>query len=197
MREVELWEDSQRQSRRISGREMLETGVAVKSVVDTSLEYSPLRLSADGENLEETVRAKCLYWDENDMLRCVSKDFSIICPAEIQGNMTMEGASVLRGDMITNIMPEGIEIRFPMDCILHLSRCTRYLCVDGVEIVENDGKRDRVPSVVLRKMGDNESLWSVAKQYRTTCSAIMEVNEITDERHIPTDKMLLIPRARA
>ena len=54
----------------------------------------------------------------------------------------------------------------------------------------------RCPSVVLRKIGQSEKLWSIAKQYRTTCQAILEANEIDEERRLPEDRMLLIPRHR-
>ena len=53
-----------------------------------------------------------------------------------------------------------------------------------------------MPSLILRKIGREETLWAVAKQYRTTCRAILDVNEIADEEHIPLDRLLLIPRAR-
>ena len=45
-------------------------------------------------------------------------------------------------------------------------------------------------------MSPEESLWSVAKQYRTTCRAILEVNDVAEEGQLPTDRLLLIPRAR-
>jgi len=197
MKEVELREDSQRQNRRVSGREILETGVAVKSILDTSLDCGAAKFTPDGENLELTLRAKCLHWDENDMLRCINKDFTITCPAEIPAGMALESAATLRGDIISNILPEGIELRFPVDCILHLYRCGRHLCVSGVETVDEEGTGERRPSVVLRKLSGDEPLWAIAKQYRTTCRAIMEVNDISDERQIPTDRLLLIPSARA
>lgn len=197
MKEIELQEDSQRQNRRISGRETLETGVAVKSIVDTALDCGTPRLTSDGMQLEIPLRAKCLYWDENDMLRSVNKEFSLSCPAETEEGMSLDAAAASRGDVMTSILPEGVELRFPVECALQFCRRSHYLCVSGGETMEEERESDRRPSVVLRKFAKNEILWSVAKQYRTTCRAIMEVNDISDERQIPTDRLLLIPRARA
>ena len=64
-------------------------------------------------------------------------------------------------------------------------------------LAEEEGERPgEMPSLILRKIGREETLWAVAKQYRTTCRAILDVNEIADEEHIPLDRLLLIPRAR-
>lgn len=53
-----------------------------------------------------------------------------------------------------------------------------------------------MPSLILRKMGEGESLWAIAKQYRATREGILSVNELADESQITPDKLLLIPRAR-
>ena len=49
---------------------------------------------------------------------------------------------------------------------------------------------------MLRKLGSEATLWSVAKQYRTTSAAILAVNALEEGAAVPTDRMLLIPKAR-
>ena len=61
---------------------------------------------------------------------------------------------------------------------------------------EEEESHETGPSLILRKVGPEESLWSVAKQYRTTCRSILEVNEIGEESQLPHDRLLLIPRAK-
>lgn len=197
MEEVALQETHQRQSRRINGRELLETGVAVKSVVDTSLSCGLFQRKTGSDHLEVPVMARCLYMDENDMLHSVERSFQLPCPAEIGEDCCLSGWSDCRGEVMASILPEGIELRFPVDCTIESWRTGRYLCVAGVEEEEEGASREAEPSLVLRKFDGQESLWSVAKQYRTTCRAILEVNEIESEQQIPMDRLLLIPRARA
>ena len=50
--------------------------------------------------------------------------------------------------------------------------------------------------MILRKMGEKERLWDVAKQYRATREGILSVNELADESQMTPDRLLLIPRAR-
>ena len=93
-------------------------------------------------------------------------------------------------------MPEGIELRFPLDCTLSASNRRRYLCVSGGETDEEEQNKEVMPSLILRKLSPEETLWSVAKQYRTTRKGILEVNELNEESQIPYDRLLLIPRTR-
>ena len=52
----------------------------------------------------------------------------------------------------------------------------------------------RRPSLVMRRLAADETLWDAAKQYRTDEELIRAVNQLT-EGEVP-DKMLLIPRMR-
>lgn len=196
--EIQLREDDQRHTRRQNVRELLETGIAVRAVVDTEIGCGSVQFSGDGEEMEIPVWTRCLYLDENDMLHSVRKEFSAKCATESPAGCGVEGRAACRGDVMATILPDGVELRFPLECTVESSRLSSYACVSGGETAEEEQSTDRnPPSLILRKVGREETLWSVAKQYRTTCKAILEVNEIPDERQIPTDRLLLIPRARA
>lgn len=192
--EVELAEDSQRHVRRSNARELLETGVAVRAVVDTAVGCGQPR--QDGEDLVVPVWTRCLYLDENDTLRSVRREFTVSCPSELPEGCSVDSAAARPGDVMANILPDGIELRFPVECTLDVSRRVRHVCVSGGQCDEEVSEVTAAPSLILRKMGRGETLWSVAKQYRTTCRAILEVNEISDESQIPMDRLLLIPRAK-
>ena len=193
--ELSLSEDSQQSVRRQNVRELLETGVAVKSVIDTEIACGAASLN--GGEWKFPVWARCLYLSENDMLGSVHREFSVSLPAEAVGeDLECSAEASCRGDVIANIMPEGIELRFPVECAISTAVRRRYLCVSGGEMSEESQEKEPVPSLILRKMGPGETLWSVAKQYRATREGILSVNELTDEGQITPDKLLLIPRAR-
>lgn len=194
--ELALREDSQRQSRRINGRELLETGTAVKAVVDTEIRCGWAQLGGGGETLEIPLWGRCLYMDENDALHSVSKAFTVTAPAEQPAGVQIAAQAACHGDVIASILPDGIELRFPVELTLDVCRPSRHVCVCGGEIQEEPADAPAIPSLTLRKVGAGETLWSVAKQYRTTCRAIMAVNDLSDEHQVPTDRLLLIPKAR-
>lgn len=196
--EIELCEDSQRHIRRQNMRELLETGTPVKAVIDTEVCCCGVQWTGDGgeRTLEIPVWARCLYLDENDSLRSARRDFTITCPAELPPGCQATAEACCRGDVMASIMPDGVELRCALECAIDASRRGRYVCVSGGETEEEGERPGEMPSLILRKIGREETLWAVAKQYRTTCRAILDVNEIADEEHIPLDRLLLIPRAR-
>lgn len=191
---LRLTEDAQRVVRRQNVRELLETGVGVKSVVDASVVCGAAQVG--GSALEIPVSARCLYLDENDALRSVTREFTASCPAELPEGFQAEGEAVCRGEMMTSVLPEGIELRFPLECTLELCRRTERLCVSAGERRERPEDQEPQPSLILRKFSGDETLWAVAKQYRTTAQAILSVNGAESEAQLPRDRLLLVPRAR-
>ena len=120
---------------------------------------------------------------------------SLPAEAEEEG-LECAAQSACHGDVTANIMPEGIELRFPIECAVSTAKRRRYLCVSGGEVSEEPQEKEPAPSLILRKLSQGETLWSVAKQYRATREGILSVNELTEESQITPDKLLLIPRAR-
>ena len=193
--ELSLREDSDRRSCRLNVRELLETGAAVKAVVDTEVGCGGVRQSGSPGTLEIALWDRCLYLDENDALRCVRRDFSASCEGEVPDGCRADAEAACRGDVMASILPDCIELRFQVDCDMETAKDNRYLCVAGGE-TEEEESHETGPSLILRKVGPEQSLWSVAKQYRTTCRSILEVNEIGEESQLPHDRLLLIPRAK-
>ena len=191
--DLELTEESHTVSRRLAVRELLETGTSVRQVIDTRLRCGMLRIS--GEEMEAPVWVQCLYLDENEVLRSVGKEFTVSGSVDLPAMVQAAGDSCLQGDLLCAVQPDGIEVRFTLDCRIEYARRGRHSCVCAVETEEADAQAGR-PSLVLRKFSRDESLWSVAKQYRTTCRAILSVNGLEGEEAIPLDRLLLIPTAR-
>lgn len=193
--EIALREDCRRHMKRLNLREMLETGTPVKVILDSEAVCGGVRMDHGANTAEIPIRARCLYLDENDSLHSAYKEFVAKIPTEMEDDLRIEGLACCRGEIAAGILPDGIELRFPLECTLDSGRVNTYLCVCGGEY-EDEASSVVMPSLVLRRIGSDESLWSVAKAYRTTCRAILDVNEINDEQHIPHDKLLLIPRHR-
>ena len=62
----------------------------------------------------------------------------------------------------------------------------------GSPVIAVSGNHDS--SLIMRRLAEGESLWDVAKQYRTDETLLRTVNQLEGE-DLP-DKMLLIPRVR-
>ena len=78
--------------------------------------YLPM-ISFSGGELKIPAQARCLYLDENDALGCVRRELTVTCPMEEAGEgVECEAEAACRGDIIANILPEGIELRAPLEC---------------------------------------------------------------------------------
>lgn len=62
--------------------------------------------------------------------------------------------------------------------------------IAGGEVVEMEQQKDR-PGLIIRRPAPQESLWDIAKQYRTTMAAIEKANGLVGEPGV--DTLLLIP----
>lgn len=193
--EIKLRENWQRYTKRFNIRETLETGAAVKAVLDMEICCGNVRIDNDEQMMGIPLQARCLYLDENDSLHSIKREFIYRSHLEQDADLRGEAWASCCGDVLAGILPDGIELRFPVECTVEAGRVNAYVCVSGGEIEEEESNAKH-PSLVLRRVGKDESLWSVAKAYRTTCRAILETNELADEQQVPHDRLLLIPCRR-
>ena len=59
----------------------------------------------------------------------------------------------------------------------------------------NEPPEKEHPSLVLRRIEKDETLWDVAKAYRTDPALILQANDVQDGEPLP-DGMILIPKVR-
>ena len=105
-----------------------------------------------------------------------------MCGEEVQGTL---------GD-------RGIEVRFPVDFRVEAASRVKKVCVSTAKLDTETAKdTSGAPSLVLRCIGRQESVWELAKKHNTTISAILSANQLEEEESIPQDQLLLIPRKRA
>ncbi len=87
---------------------------------------------------------------------------------------------------------DGLEIKVTGTLCISTYGTTELREVSGAELTEPEPERDR-PGLIIRRPGPQETLWDIAKQYRTTTAAIERANGLTGEPF--GGELLLIPRA--
>ena len=84
-----------------------------------------------------------------------------------------------------------------MEFQLQLTTRRKKVCLSAVKLLSDSPKDlSSAPSLVLRALGKEETLWMLAKQHNTTTADILAANGLTSEDEIPRDKLLLIPKKR-
>jgi hypothetical protein len=145
-------------------------------------------VGTEGERtaLRTTVRMKLLYLDEGGAP--MSAERSAEATAAVAS--LPDRGSACCGRPAERISGGDYELHLPVEFLLCSDRKCRLTAVTGGEVLESEEETER-PSVVVRRVGERETLWDIAKQYRTDEELIRSVNELTGEAG---GRLILIPR---
>ncbi len=178
-------------------RDIIETGFAIRSVVDPYCTVGRLSQSREAGQLRLTaqilVTAVCVT--EDGELCAIARGMDSACTVDVPEDCECL-FSCQCGELIATPMADGVEVRFPLDFpYLSLRRESAMVVQDAAVDSAPEDAPARRPSLVLRLTDDGERLWDVAKRYGTTVDDIVKANELEDEQPCG-GTMLLIPRKR-
>ncbi|MBR2786013.1 MAG: DUF3794 domain-containing protein [Clostridia bacterium] len=118
-------------------------------------------------------------------------------------SVNMEGAGITQtSNLNTNVeviskefttMPDdSIEANVELSVIVDVSRMTEISVIDNIESAEDSD--ENVYSIVVYFVKPGDTLWNIAKRFKSTISAIASVNGIEDENVINVGQQLFIPK---
>lgn len=176
-------------------REQLDTGTEVKSVLLSDVCFGSAAIHAEGgrATLRATAALSILYLDEADAPLSLRRRIEITAELGADADARFTVASVRASDLTAALNAGGVELRFTAEFTIRSADTAVCACLSelSAEPVEPDAD---APALILRALREGESLWDVAKQYRTTADAILEANELTDGALPEAGRMVLIPR---
>jgi len=197
MEEAVLWQKPETESVIQSVREQLDTGTEAKCVLgaDVCFGDASIRRESDRAVLHAAANISVLYLDESDAPFSLERRVDVTAEAHVSGDASVSVEEVCAGDISANINANGIELRFPAEFRLVTASSPSCACLMALRAEEREDTDD-APSLVLRAPREDETLWDIAKQYRTTVEEILSANELTESSTIELGQMLLIPRKR-
>lgn len=195
---VELWQSPEVSSVTQNVREQLDIGADVKCVLGADVCFGSVGVSQkDGRaSIRAAATVSLLYLDESGAPFALERRIEITAEGEAGGEAQASVENVCAGDIAANSNAGGVELRFPVVFTLVSVASPMCVCLTGLSASEPEAPETDPPSLVLRALGENESLWDIAKQYRTTVEELLSANELTDSAAIAAGRMLLIPRKR-
>ncbi len=179
-------------------RELLETEDMVKSIIDASVTVCDVSQTRQGDHMSvgAELQVSVLYLDELD----APKSFSRVITVSGQLDLPPQGSCLLHcscpGELYAAPAAGGVEVRFGLEfhCLVTTRRPIPVIQSARLEEVQASTPADH-PSVVLRFAAPGETLWDIAKTYRTTQDQIRQANQL-DLSDLPAGRMLLIPSSR-
>jgi hypothetical protein len=146
----------------------------------------------NGEQVEFTLplTAQVLLETEDGELRGASSGLSLTAVTQAAERCRF----VLEPEALTvsgSIGVDSVDIKVTGNLSVSTYSSMEFTEIVGGELSEETLTRDG-PGLIIRRPSSSETLWDIAKAYRTTTQAIMEANGLEGE--LISDQMLLIPR---
>ena len=198
MESVELWQEPEITTLTQNVREQLDTGTDVRCVLDADVCFASAGTSRAGSRVSAQAAAilSLLFLDESGSLCSLARRIEINAETECNSETQAIVENVYAGDISANINAAGVELRFPAEFTLVSVSAPQCDCLVSLSAEEPNHADGGAPSLVLRALRKDETLWNVAKQYRTTVEEILSANELADGALPEIGRMLLIPRKR-
>ena len=141
-----------------------------------------------GQMLRTTLHLHVLYLDETGAPVSTNRSVEVSAlSGEVSGDVTVQC-----GRPVIQCAGSTVRITVPVIFTLGVAAEEELSVITAVALEEEE--RGRTPSLILRRMVAGETLWDIAKQYRTDEDAIRSANHLEDDT-VPTG-LLLIPKLR-
>ncbi|MEG2118807.1 MAG: DUF3794 domain-containing protein [Pseudoflavonifractor sp.] len=188
----------ERNLRRQTARETVETGMTAASTVDAAV--TVCQVTQTGEGVHRTFSADTvltvLYLSEGNEPYSVCRQITVPCQVDLPEEAECFCGCKCVGEVFATPAGGSIEVRFDLEYQYLALASTEVSAVSGVQTGEAPPRTPgSQPSIVLR-MVSGERLWDLAKAYNTTMATIMRANDLDREEPLG-GKMLLIPKKRA
>lgn len=118
-------------------------------------------------------------------------NYSLDCPGVLANSNLNTNIEIVTQKF--ELMPDGsIEANIEMDVSADVSKMIEIKVIDNVDLNENQD--ENIYSIVVYFVKPGDTLWNIAKKFRSTTNAIASVNGIEDENRINVGQQLFIPK---
>ncbi|MBO5005384.1 MAG: LysM peptidoglycan-binding domain-containing protein [Clostridia bacterium] len=91
------------------------------------------------------------------------------------------------------IMPdESIELKIDVNLLIDIFKSVEINIINDMKIEEN--KDNEIYSIIIYFVKPGDTLWKIAKKFRSTVENIVKINDIEDENKIYPGQQLFIPK---
>ena len=199
MNELRLLHAIEPTVRRQIWQDNVEIGTAAESILHISAGAGSVKLIRMEGCIEfsTNVHLQIIYRTQEGKILAAERNPEIKLSLNISDKTDVSCRAVPGAELSAVITGESIAVRVPVDFILTqreqkiVSYVKNARCTEDAE----DGSH-KAPSLILRRREAGETLWTLAKRYRTTANDILSANGCSAENDLPAEKLLLIPKRR-
>lgn len=176
-------------------RELVECDPAIHTLIDSRISFGAITQVRQERDLQLTAatRLELLYLDQDLHLHRLTKELPVSVRVDCDSEDLCECSCCCPDDVYAAPSAGGAEVRFNAEFQFRIIHPHQVNLISSARLGENrnrDGHES--PSVVLRMVSGNETLWDIAKFYGTTEEQIAAANGLEDAPFC-AGSMLLIP----
>lgn len=164
------------------------------SLIDSTVLSGTPRVNRNGDSAAIEVPVWCciLYYDEDGTLQGRSSRDSAKAEVHLAEGCPLEASGQIAGPVQWAPGSSGTQVRIPISITVDSYANQELTMVSGAQVAEPIRPDPNRPSVIIRAPGPEDTLWTLAKAYGSTVSAIQGANHLSGNI-IGNEKMLLIP----
>ena len=199
MREMHLQNAAETAVRRQVWQENAEVGTSAESILHIAASTGAVRVmrTDGGAELSTRLRVQIVYKTQEGKVLSAERYAEVKTEIRLPSESGLNCRAEVAAELSAVITGDGIAVRVPVDFFTEQREEKHIRYVHAARsLPEEESGCARKPSLVLRRREAGESLWSVAKRYRTTTDDILSANGCCTETELPSEKLLLIPKSR-
>ena len=176
-------------------KESLNIGDNTVCDIDTNLKNIVCTINGNIANIDATAHFNVLCADKNNLLSMKKVDVPINYKLNIPNNSPLDQNSIviINYNILNenfNVMPGG-EIDFRMDINFFL-KAKGSVSVDLInDTSEDTSTQNEMYNIVIYYTKGNESLWEIAKKYRSTPANIMKMSNLKSDQLTPGTQLFI------
>ncbi|HIT02714.1 MAG TPA: DUF3794 domain-containing protein [Candidatus Enterenecus merdae] len=192
-----LWVAAGWDARRETARQSCECGIPAKEVLDcfAAVESLECALEEGGMRCTAQLRVEVLYLSEEGALCGMSDSLPVSCRLELPEGSNCRCRCAPVGPVTAVPVTGGLEVRCEALFTWMTTREESVPCVLSLKPGTVPATQSPRPSLIIRRVGEGESLWDVAKACGAALGDIRAVNGLEEEQ-APQGTLLLIPTQR-
>lgn len=165
----------------------------LKEILDWDVywNYPVCNRENDQMQVSVPVRLRVLGRDAAGQLQTLRTTAEAMQTFALSGKAGCRADATPVGDVHTSISSDGADVHCEVSVCTTCYANRKFQTLCGGEF-EEQKNTERRPSVILRSVPKDTSIWDLAKTYGSTESAIREANRL-DSESIEADSMLLLP----
>lgn len=149
-----------------------------KIVYDGELQLKIMYISGNTNRVD--IKTQNVAFTTNIIANGISDDFEINTSVDVLSQSFSE------------LQDESLEMNVVLQLNCDISKMIGMKVIDNIDVVEDND--ENIYSMVVYFVKPGDTLWNIAKKFKSTINAIITVNGIEDEGNISIGQQLFIPK---